>query len=570
MTSLSILLAGSDEIDRRAVRRAVLAAQEGFDLAEAESFAEACARLDTEEYDCVIADYRLPDGEGLELLPKTRRAPLIVLTSLSDQSLARQALKQGAQDFLVKGEIDADRIARSIRYAIERKKAQELRMQLLHADRLGAIGQLAAGVAHGINNPAAFITTNNGFMREDVEQLIELVSELRAHAEQDPDEARKAAVTEIIKRHNADQLVTELPRMVEENGFGMSRIVRLVKKLQAFARLRPDSRQEEVDVNQVVRTACTFVASEIRPRATLEMELAEDLPPVTLDPEELNQVLTNLLVNAGHAIPGGQAGDNVVRVRTESTGSALTVTVEDTGVGIPASRLEQVFDPFYTTKAQDKGTGLGLSICQEIVRKHGGTIEMHSEMGAGTQVVVQLPVERTERAPHPSAVPQPSASPAPAPDVGPPLRILAVDDEILILSSYKRVLRRHEVTLVTGGREALDAIAMDPDFDGIICDLMMPDLDGIALYEEIQKLAPQLLERLVFCTGGAYTPAMTEFVGGTKIPVLDKPVARVQLIEQLASWRQQRAERLGPLEDLKLQLHRVREGQARSGDEVIG
>ena len=536
---MKVLLVASAASERTSIRRAIAVADHRFEVREAASCAEAQATLGEEEPDCIITDHQLPDGVGLDLLQVAHRSAFIVLTANADHVAARRALKAGAEDVLQKGELSPGTLLRSLRYAIERKKASELRLQLLHADRLSAIGQLAAGVAHEINNPATFITANQEILAEDAARCTSLIHGLAEHIAGEPDPARRRALEALLEANQADQLVSDFPSLLEENMAGMRRIVTIVKKLQTFSRIR-QAATEDVDVNAVVEAVGHMLEHEIRHRARLLKDLAVERPIVMGERGEIHQVLTNLLVNAAHAIAEGSASENYIKVSTRQVGGLVKLTIEDSGCGIPKAMLGRIFDPFFTTKPPDKGTGLGLAICSEIVRKHRGRIEVRSEVGKGTCVEVTLPTEHELTGDLFCFVPrsaEPPSDPSPSGEE-PPLKILAVDDEAMILSAYRRMLRGHQVIVASGGQEALSLLASDPTFDGILCDLMMPDLDGCTFHERLQSLAPHLLPKVVFCTGGAFTPRMRDFISRLRSPVLEKPISSEAIRETVRRWRE--------------------------------
>jgi signal transduction histidine kinase len=536
---LKLLLVLASASDRRAARSALAGAGPRIRLEEAERLEEATRWLEREPFDCLLVDPELPDGRASELLPRGQGAAMIVLIPAEDHQAARKALGEGFQDVLPKSELGAATLIRSIRYAIERKRAAELRLQLLHADRLAALGQLAAGVAHEINNPATFILVNDEQLAESARAMEDFVAAVARLSADEPDPARRRLWTETLAMHRPAARLEEARERIAENVEGMQRIVSIVKKLQTFARLRPAS-LGEVDLHEVIEAAARMLENELRHRGRLIRELAPEAPVVSGDRQELLQVVTNLMVNAMHALEGVPPQDAWLKVGTRVLGGSVRLVVEDDGCGIPPSIQPRIFEPFFTTKSQDRGTGLGLSICAEIVRKHRGRIEVQSEVGRGTRVEVLLPIEREPTGDLMLFAP---SEEAPAPDLesleadAAPLRILAIDDEALILAAYRRMLRDHEVVAVHGGREALSLLGVDLGFDGILCDLMMPDLDGQDFFERLRVLAPQLAGKVVFCTGGAFTAKMRDFLGRVETPVLEKPLSSEAMQRAVRHWR---------------------------------
>jgi CheY-like chemotaxis protein len=245
------------------------------------------------------------------------------------------------------------------------------------------------------------------------------------------------------------------------------------------------------------------------------------------DDGRLTQVFINLIMNAVHAIPPGHRDDNTITLRTraDDEGGAI-VEVKDTGAGIPAEVLQRVFDPFFTTKDVGEGTGLGLSICHGIISGLGGQITIESAPERGTVVRVVLPAA-------PEAV---VAAPAPAPDVPADPdgqrrpRVMLVDDEPLVAYTMERLLRRDcDITVALCGEDAIAHIASGVRFDAIVSDVMMPNMTGIELIEELQRLAPDQARRLVFLSGGAFTAQTREQLDKLGTLQLEKPITAKEL-----------------------------------------
>jgi len=387
----------------------------------------------------------------------------------------------------------------SLRDVTERRQAQELRDRLAHTERLAAIGQLAAGVTHEINNPATYVVANLTTML-DVITALELEPSLR---------------------EDARAKLRELSEMAKENLDGMSRIRSITNDLRTFSRI--DSQEVSlVDLNECVLSACKIAFNEIRQRAHLIQALS-DVPRVAASHGKLAQVVTNLLVNAAQAIPEGNVEAHRVTVRTGETNGEVWLQVEDTGPGIPPQIRAKIFDPFFTTKTRSQGTGLGLALCADIVRQHQGTIRAISKPEGGTMFEVRIPVD-TQLEPSP---PAPIASQVVTRvRKSRRLRVLLIDDEPLVLRSLRRMLAEHLIDTAQSGSEALAQLQRNQNYDLIFCDLMMPEMDGTVVHAEIERRMPQLLERLVFCSGGAFTSRTKQFLEQTKRPLVEKPLTR--------------------------------------------
>ena len=354
------------------------------------------------------------------------------------------------------------------------------------ADRMVTVGTLAAGVAHEVNNPLAYVASNLEILAHDVAAVL------------------AGEPTRVPKE--------ELRTLVEEAREGVDRVTGIVRELRSLAR-SDDEPHAPVDVTRVLASAIKIANAEIRHRARVIEQYEPGLPHVVAPPSRLAQVFINLLVNSAQAMPEGRSGSDEIRVRANVDGARVVVEIEDTGVGIPASILHRIFDPFFTTKAAGIGMGLGLAISQQIVSAIHGEITVASTPGVGTTFRVVLPAttERSRRTSPMNAMPEPS----------PGGRILLVDDEPSICRVIALLLSDdHEVVTVTRAREALAKIAAGEHFDVILCDLMMPEVSGIELYD---MMSIEDRARFVFMTGGAFTQKAREFLANTKQPRLQKP-----------------------------------------------
>jgi len=262
--------------------------------------------------------------------------------------------------------------------------------QLLQSERLASIGQLAAGVAHEINNPIGYVFSNFGTLEVYLERLFEM---LEAYQQAEPalDERAIVARLETVRaRVELDYLKRDIPMLMSESKEGLSRVRKIVQDLKDFSRV--DTHQEWVwaSLHQGIDLTLNIVANEVKYRADVRREYG-DLPDIECLPSELNQVFLNLLVNAAYSI-GGRRG--LIVIRSDHAGDSVWVEVEDDGCGIAPEHIARIFDPFFTTKPVGRGTGLGLSLAYGIVQKHHGRIEVKSEPGHGSCFRVTLPVRR--------------------------------------------------------------------------------------------------------------------------------------------------------------------------------
>ncbi|HLC27054.1 MAG TPA: ATP-binding protein, partial [bacterium] len=288
----------------------------------------------------------------------------------------------------------------------ERKQADQLmesqRKALYQSEKLASIGQLAAGVAHELNNPIAFVKSNLGTLREYVNELTGIMRKCQEAMDYQKDGDKETCsrfigeALHLAEESDLENILSDLSRIVEESREGAERVAKIVLDLKNFARA-DEAELKYADINQGIVSTLNIVWNELKYKATVTKELGE-LPEIECYPMQLNQVFMNLLVNAAQAIP--EKGE--IRIKTYVRDDEVVVEVSDTGIGISQEHLNRLFEPFFTTKPVGKGTGLGLSIAYGIVKKHGGTIEVESEMGKGSLFRVKLPLESKYAAAHDS------------------------------------------------------------------------------------------------------------------------------------------------------------------------
>ncbi|HXJ19925.1 MAG TPA: ATP-binding protein [Polyangia bacterium] len=390
----------------------------------------------------------------------------------------------------------------------------------LQAEKLASIGLLAAGVAHEINNPAAFVLANiealAGHLRLIEERLREPVG---------PGGARRGL----------SDVLFEANMILQESKEGMARIHRIVRDLGSFSHVDEEV-SAPVNVNLAIESALGMLRNELKYRARVERELkASRLVRATA--ARLGQVFLNLILNAAQALDEANAKRNLVRVRSFDDGADVVVEVVDNGPGIREEVLPRIFESFFTTKPRGMGTGLGLPISLGIVRSLGGELLVDTRSGEGATFRVRLPADEGAL---PVAVP--AAAVASAPLRGyPKRRVLAVDDEALLLKAYRRMIGdAHELTTALGGFDALRLLERDPDFDVVLCDLQMPEMSGMELHAAVRSRMPALGERFVFVTGGAFSADARRFLEESVAAVIQKPFRLedlLALIERTAAGR---------------------------------
>jgi signal transduction histidine kinase len=265
--------------------------------------------------------------------------------------------------------------------------------QLLQQEKMASIGQLAAGVAHEINNPMGFITSNIGALGKYTDRFnsfVAAVDEELAASDVTPELRERLLVCK--KRLKVDFMLEDIPNLLAETLNGAERVKKIVQDLKEFSRVDA-AEYAVVDLNQCLESTIHIFGNTLSSKAQLTTEFGE-IPAITCLPQQLNQVFMNLLQNADQAI----AGEGVIRVRTRCEGDNVFVEISDDGCGIAPEHLERIFEPFFTTRAVGKGTGLGLSISYDIIHKHLGEITVDSTVGKGTTFTVMLPVNREQGA----------------------------------------------------------------------------------------------------------------------------------------------------------------------------
>ncbi len=382
---------------------------------------------------------------------------------------------------------------------VSAKKAMQ--NQLILADKLAAIGSIAAGVAHEINNPLAVVTGGLDWITERVQGLL-------------PEAA------------GGD--VAAMRDVLAEMKDGTARIAAIVADMRNASQKDDPTVANQAPLRRAIEGAARVLANEVRHSAKLVIAVPDDLW-VPCSETRLMQVFIHLIANAAHAIDARRGGTNEIRIElAHLRPDEVAVVVSDTGIGMSEDTLGRLFTPFFTTKPPGKGTGLGLSVTRTILESCGGEINFESRVGEGTRAHIKLPVAR----------PPAPAAPRDAPGrSGKRGTILVIDDEPFVANALGRLLRSRgfKTDVATDGRAGL-AKLLAGDYQAVVCDLMMPDFSGVDLYHELAATAPDRLRRLVFLSGGAFTPRAEEFVQEAKRPVLSKPwkvEALVAAIEEI-------------------------------------
>ncbi|HEY3595368.1 MAG TPA: response regulator [Polyangiaceae bacterium] len=511
--SLRALLIDDSEEDAQVVLSALR--RGGFDMQwrRVETAEGMLSALQSASWDVVLSDYSMQRFNALDALAILKEAhldlPFIIVSATVGEEPAVEAMRLGAHDYLLKDNLArlAPAVDREVREAAVRAERNSMQEQLMMADRMVSVGTLAAAVAHEINNPLATLMANLEFLAQDISEFV-------------TDAGGRSTTGQ---RPAADWLAwisARSARIAQPLGHAREaaeRVRLIARDLKVFSH-PDDDRRGPVDLVRVLESSVRMSWNEVRHRAHLNREY-ETISPVYGNEARLGQVFLNLIVNAAQAIPEGNADHNQITISTKILDSGDTVVeIRDTGTGIAPEVLPRIFEPFFTTKPVGVGTGLGLAICRRIITMFGGEISVDSQLSRGTTVRVVLP----------SAPPEVIEEQAPNAGLSaPPARmgkILVIDDEPLLGDVLRRLFAaEHHVVADTEARVALRRMTDGERFDVVFCDLIMPVMTGYELHAELRRLAPTEADKIVFMTGGAFTPAAREFLASVPNARIEKP-----------------------------------------------
>ena len=418
--------------------------------------------LSRQTFEVIITDLGLPDSKGLNTYREVRdiapNLPVIVVTGNDDEVIGFQALSEGAQDYLVKGQLTGGTLARSIRYATDKKKIEN---QLKYAQRMEAIGRLAGGISHDFNN---------------------LLTVIQVHTEQ----LSALGLSDELLAHSQNEILTAVDQAAS-----------LAGQLLTFSR-RKKIQLAPVELNEIVRrfqqTADRIVGDKIQ----VESHCSGESMTILADSSVLEQVLLNLVLNAKDAMPNGGLISFRTSIHRREKGELFgnsciefaRLEIEDTGSGIPSTDLPRVFEPYFTTKDVGRGTGLGLATVYSVIQQHQGSVSINSELGKGTRFDISFPIPKLTVTSDTTQLSSAANSSKDRPT------ILLVEDETALRRVIRKCLERHdyEVLEAASGNEGLALFEKScDDIDLLLTDLKMPDgLDGHGLSRELRKTRPEL------------------------------------------------------------------------------
>lgn len=393
---MKVLIADDDPVSRRLLRAHL--ERWGHEVTEAEDGAEAWRLFQAEAFPLVVSDWVMPGMDGPDLVRHVRgfQRPgyvyVILLTARTQKADVVEGMEAGANDFVTKP-FDREELRVRVRageriieleraLAEQNRALREAEAALVQSEKLASLGRLAAGLAHEINNPLAYVINNLAVLRRDMQAALTALDAYREGRPADAERIEEQADLAWFRQH--------FEATCDKTLGGLRRVGDIVRNLRDFARLDA-AELEEADLNGAVRSTLEVTASQLSKKGLQVRTELEPLPAVLCHPGKINQVLLNLVVNAADACtPGG-----TVVVRTRPDGDhTVVIEVQDEGCGIKPEHRLRLFEPFFTTKPVGQGTGLGLAVSFGIIRDHGGTIEVESEVGRGSIFRVRLPLRR--------------------------------------------------------------------------------------------------------------------------------------------------------------------------------
>lgn len=508
---MNILIIDDDQIDRMAIKR-YLAALPSANIYEAESGAQALTYLKEYSFDCMFLDYLLPDMDGLQFLDTIydvekdlAPAPVVMLTGHGNESIMLEALRYGAQDYLVKNTISSASINIALVKAkeiFELKQSRKIAEEQLHqAHKLEAVGQLTSGIAHDFNNLLTVVLGNTRLLRKKIEQGAAPLS--------------------------PEEMLTKITAIDAAANKGAD----LVRRLMVFTRQRAPA-QEVIDVNIYIQETISLLQRTLG--ATIEVRLIPDknLWGIMVDPSQFENVLINMAINARDAMnrqgrltietSNAELDEvDILEYHDLKPGQYILISISDTGAGMAKDVLKRIFEPFFTTKDVGEGTGLGLSMVYGFVRQSGGHIHVYSEKDHGSVFRIFLPryKETANINVHPLNIQLPKGNET----------LLIVDDDKEVADTARIQLESlgYKTLIANTSRTALEILKLEgKNIDLFFADIIMPgDVTGIELARVVREQYPDM--KILYTSG--YTENAVPYPLADKDEIISKPYRKEML-----------------------------------------
>jgi two-component system cell cycle sensor histidine kinase/response regulator CckA len=478
-----------------------------YEIARARSLSEGLEQILESEYDVCLLDLSLPDSSGLETFRQTEarvpKLPIIVLSGLDDELVSLQAVSEGAQDYLVKGQVDGNLLKRAMHYAIERKRVEgekdQIQEQLHQSQKMEAIGTLAGGIAHDFNN---LMTAIQGF-------------------------------TDVIMMKTDES--SSIFRALKQIRLAASGAADLTRQMLLFSRRHP-TKFQILNLNKIVDDLLVMLHRVIGEDIEIHTSLESELSAVRADKGTIEQAILNLTINARDAMPKGGKIDIVtenIHLSAKACkskpefrpGDFVRLRISDTGVGIPEELLEHIFEPFFSTKGPGVGTGLGLSVVYGIVKQHEGCVDIQTQVGKGTTFDIYLPAVHQETSEAERTVSLDSLQ-------GNGKRVLIVEDSEGVREFALLALREngYQVTAASTVAEAIQRYEGEKgQFDLVITDVVLPDRSGLDLIQYILEVKED--QKVLISSGYTDHKSQWPIIVEKGYSFLQKPYAFTDLLE---------------------------------------